>query len=298
MGDISLPVIDMSALTGVDPAARRAAVDALRAASLDHGFFYLVGHRIAEARLAGILAQARALFALPEADKRAIAGNAQGARGYALMGGRTTGGALQAPLKEEYYLGREGTGAEPNRWPAVLDGFRPAMLAYLDDLHRVAAQLMGGFALSLDLPEDHFDAFCTDPIAALRLVRYSAEAEGAGPHADFGSLTFLLQDEIGGLQVHDRDRDVWIDAAPMRGSFVVNVGNLFERWTNGRYRSSVHRVVNRAGVERFSAPFFLTGAAEQRIECLPSCLAPGEVPLYPPTTVARHLRAGFETQGF
>lgn len=296
--DANLPVIDMGALgPGGTSAGRRAVADALRAASERHGFFYAIGHGIDSGRLDAVLDHARALFALPAADKSAIAmADHHGGRGYARMGGRTSEGDLQRPLKEEYYLGL-GVGAEPNRWPARLPGFAPFMLGYLGDLHRIATELMTGFALSLDLPEDYFVPFCTDPVAALRLVRYSAESEGAGPHADFGSLTILLQDSVGGLQVQDRDTGGWIDAPPLPGSFVVNVGDLFERWTNGRYRSSVHRVVA-AGVERHSAPFFLTGAASQVIACLPSCLAPGEAPLYPPVTVAEHLRAGFAAQGF
>jgi isopenicillin N synthase-like dioxygenase len=294
----NLPVIDMSALLpGGGEVGRCAAVTALREVSATLGFFYVVGHGIEPARLDAVLDHARALFALPEEDKALIAMTRHhGGRGYARMGGRTTAGDLQGPLKEEFYLGL-GEGEEPNRWPAHLPGFAPFMLDYLSELHATAAALMSGFALSLDLPDDYFAPFCTDPISALRLVRYSAASQGAGPHADFGSLTILLQDTVGGLQVQNRNSGVWIDAPPLPGSFVVNVGDLFERWTNGRYRSSVHRVVA-AGVERFSAPFFLTGAASQVIACLPSCLEPGEVPLYPPVTVAEHLRAGFAAQGF
>lgn len=294
----ALPIVDIAPLEGGRAGAKRAVAEALRAVGTDSGFFYLIGHGIAVERLDAVLAAARQLFALPEEAKRGCAGNGRpGAPGYARMGGRTTAGDLQAPLKEEYFLGREG-GAEPNRWPDALPAFRGTMLEYVEAMHRVAARVMRGMALSLGLPEDHFDAFCTDPIAALRLVRYAPDAEGAGPHNDFGALTLLLQDDVGGLQLFDRAGERWIDVAPLRGALVVNVGDLFERWTNGRYRSSLHRVANVAGVERFSAPFFLTGAASQRIECLPGCVAPGEAPLYPPTTVAEHLRARFAAQGF
>lgn len=302
MQDETLPTIDLVALSHPDPARRSAEVDALRRAGLRHGFFYLTGHGVPEHRLSAVLEQARALFALSEADKRDIAGRGRsGARGYARMGGRMQDGAVQGARKEEYYLGRESV-ADPNHWPGGLPEFRATMLAHVAAMERVSAQLMTGFAVSLDLPEDHFAAFCTNPIAALRLVHYSAQAEGAGPHSDFGSLTLLLQDDVGGLEVHDRDTDRWIAVAPLPGMLVINIGDLFERWTNGRYRSSVHRVANqgahRGARDRYSAPYFLTGAGEQEVACIPSCLKEGEAPLYPPVTVAEHLRARFAAQGF
>ncbi|MCW2338468.1 isopenicillin N synthase-like dioxygenase [Sphingobium sp. B2D3A] len=299
MSDFALPIIDLSALESDDTSIRRTAVERLKQASLQHGFFYLVGHGLSQERLGLVLKHAESLFALSETEKRAIANQGTpGGRGYALMGGRTSEGALQRPLKEEYYLGREDVHEPANLWPAGLPAFKAFMLAHVTAMHDIARRLMTGFAASLDLPRDYFSAFCKDPIAAVRLVHYSAAARGAGAHSDFGSLTLLVQDDVGGLQVFDRDAAGWIDATPLPGSLVVNVGDLFERWTNGRYRSSVHRVVNTAGVDRYSAPFFLTGAPQQEIACLPSCLADGEVPLYPPIAVAQHLKNGFEAQGF
>jgi isopenicillin N synthase-like dioxygenase len=295
----SLPVIDVSALRGDAASDRLADIAAeIRAASERHGFFYIVGHGLPETQLDDILAHARSLFALPEGAKASMAmDNHHGGRGYARMGGRTSEGALQAAYKEEFYLGPEGPGQENNVWPVELPTFPATMQRYLSDLLTLSSRLMAGFARSLDLPPDYFEPFCTKPIAALRLVRYSPQSEGAGPHADFGSLTILLQDAVGGLQVQDRETGAWIDAPPLRGSFVVNVGDLFERWTNDRYRSSVHRVVP-AGRDRYSAPFFLTGSPKQVIECLPTCLPPGHAALYPPVTVEDHLRAGFAAQGF
>ncbi|WP_264580038.1 MULTISPECIES: isopenicillin N synthase family dioxygenase [unclassified Sphingobium] len=299
VSDFALPVIDLSALESDHPDTRQETVLGLKAASLRHGFFYLVGHGLSSERLALVLNYAKALFALDEAEKRAITnGSARGGRGYARMGGRTSEGLPQDALKEEYYLGSEAVDEEANLWPDGVPGFKAFLLDYVADMHDISRRLMAGFALSLDLPEDYFSAFCTDPIAALRLVHYSAGAKGAGAHCDFGSLTLLLQDEVGGLQVLDQDDGSWIEAPPMPGSLVVNVGDLFQRWTNGRYKSSVHRVVNIAGVDRYSAPFFLTGAPQQEIACLPSCLAEGEVPHHPATTVAEHIRRSFDAQGF
>ena len=114
--------------------------------------------------------------------------------------------------------------------------------------------------------------------------------KGAGAHTDFGGLTLLRQDDVGGLQVWDQAADGWIHADPLPGTYVVNLGDMIARWTNDRYRSTVHRVVNTSGRERYSVPFFYTGNYRHTVACIPTCLAPGDAPKYPPITVGDHLR--------
>ena len=296
----ALPVIDVSGLASADPALRQAVGRAIRQACLDRGFFYMVDHGVPQALAGEVLAGAQALFDLPETAKRAVAKALSGAnRGYEPLRGQTLQAGGPADLKEGFYIGVEGAPGRfnqgPNQWPADLPGLPPVMMAYHRVMTALAERLMGGLALSLGLPEAAFAAFCRDPIAILRLLHYppqppSEPGLGAGAHTDFGALTILMQDEVGGLEVYDRAVDAWTPAPPMAGAYIVNLGDLIARWTNDRYRSTPHRVVNRSGRRRYSVPFFFSGAPDYGVACLPGCLPPGERPKYPPTTVEGHIK--------
>ncbi len=306
---MGLPVIDISGLSASDPAARRAVGDALREACLEHGFFYCTGHGIPQGLIEAVMLQTRALFALPDEAKAAV-NKAKSVcnRGYEELGGQTLQPGAAPDRKEGYYIGEEiGEGDPrlgrfnhgPNQWPSDLPGFQPAMSAYFAALSTLGAALMRGMALSLELPEDSFDGFTRRPLATLRLLHYpptlpeNPDALGAGAHTDFGGLTILLQDEVGGLQVRDAEGG-WIEAPPVPGAYVVNLGDMIARWTNDRYRSTLHRVINRSGRERYSVPFFYSGNPDYEVRCIPTCLGAGESPRYAPTTVEGHLRAMYE----
>jgi isopenicillin N synthase-like dioxygenase len=296
----TLPIIDLGPMAGADAAATRLVVEQIRAACVQHGFFMLTGHGVPSGLMERVMADSRNLFALDDDAKRAVATATPFGRGYARMGGRNLSGGAHAAVKEEFYLGREPPPGQPGQtpWPADLPRFRETMLDYVEAMHALARRVMSVIALSLNLPEDYFAAFCEQPIASLRLVRYPPEGAEAGAHTDFGALTLLLQDGAGGLQVFDRRTDAWIEATPIPGSFVVNLGDLMERWTNTLYRSTPHRVAHRPGAARISAPFFFSGAADHPVACLPTCLGPGEAPAYAPTTPAAHLTERRLRQGF
>lgn len=305
----SLPVIAVGGLSSSDPTRRRAVGVELRAACLDKGFYYVSEHGIPAGLIDAVFEEAKRFFdqsmdAKTAVDKTRSFCN----RGYERLRAQTLEAGAPPDLKESFYMGQELAlddprvvarrfNRGPNLWPADMPGFRPTMQAYFAAMLDLGERLMRGIALSLDLPENHFAAFSRDPLATLRLLHYPpqpAEAapgeKGAGAHTDFGGLTLLLQDSTGGLQVRDAAGNRWIHADPLPGTFVVNLGDMIARWTNDRYRSTVHRVVNASGRERYSVPFFFVGNPDHEVSCLPNCLAQGDRPKYAPTTVEGHLQ--------
>ncbi|CAD6512174.1 isopenicillin N synthase family dioxygenase [Paraburkholderia metrosideri] len=305
----SLPVIDVAGLASADPRQRAAVGAALHAACVDKGFFYIVNHGVGDALIDAARTASEHFFALDDADKRLVdKAKSFCNRGYEPLRGQVLEAGTPPDLKEGLYIGNElpldhphvvarAFNCGPNQWPPQPLGFRPAMDAYFAALYDLSIRLTRGLALSLGLPEDHFDAFCDDAMATLRLLHYPPQPaqalpdqKGCGAHTDFGCLTLLWQDGNGGLQVQDGDRG-WVHVPPLAGSFVVNLGDMIARWTNGRYRSTMHRVVNASGRERYSIPFFFTGRPDYVVECLPGCTEPGERPKYPPISVAGHLEA-------
>ncbi|CAN5471325.1 2-oxoglutarate and iron-dependent oxygenase domain-containing protein [soil metagenome] len=306
----ALPIIDISGLSSSDPDRRTEVGRALHRACIDKGFFYVKNHGISEQLVAQVFAESETFFALPDAAKLALDKSlSQANRGYERLRAQTLEPGAPPDLKEGFYIGPEHDRGDarvvagkfnhgPNQWPAELPAFHDSMTDYFTALLGLGERLMRGIALSLDLPEDHFKAFCTDPMATLRLLHYppqlpdhAPDQRGAGAHTDFGGLTLLRQDDVGGLQVWNQQSEGWIHADPVPGTFIVNLGDMIARWTNDRYRSTLHRVINTSGRERYSVPFFYVGNYDHEVSCISTCLAPGEVPRYSPTTVEAHLRA-------
>jgi isopenicillin N synthase-like dioxygenase len=285
----------------------------LRDACLNVGFFYLAGHGISQALLEGQLEWTRRFFALPLPVRERVAmRNSRARRGFEPMATQVLDAGTPPDLKESFYLGRElgadhpyvraglaGYGA--NQWPDGIPGFRAHMETYLVALGALSVDMMRILALSLELPRDYFDAMMREPMPVLRLIHYPPHPVdartnqlGAGAHTDWGALTFLLQDDSGGLEVQNVAGD-WIAAPPVPGTFVVNLGDMVERWTNGLYRSTMHRVLNRAsGRSRYSVPYFSNPDFNARVECLPTCSDAAHPPRYAPCTAGQHLKESFE----
>jgi len=283
MSDQSLPLVDVSRFR--DPAQREAFLADLRHAAHDVGFFYVVGHGIAPGVTDGVMAAAREFFALPLEQRLEIENvNSPHFRGYSRVGTERTGGA--ADQREQIDVGPEREAPSdipsdkpylrlvgPNQWPSAAPGLRPAVLRWLDEADRVAREVLRALSAALGQPETYFDAWFDDEAYPhVKVVRYPAReqvasGQGVGAHKDYGWLALLLQDDLGGLQVEAADGS-WIDARPVPGAFVVNIGELLEVATQGYLRATRHRVVSPEGRERFSIPFFLDPRLDAVVEPL------------------------------
>ena len=258
-----IPIIDIGPLRdGSDPIA---VARKLHRASQDVGFIYVSNHGISEDAIDAARNAAMRFFRCPAEDKQQI--SMQGThRGFLSMGGAKMQDGAPADLKESFLWGYESaTGKAPdnhslrgeNRWPTFIPEMQSVSMDYFNQSHGVAHHLMRGFALGLDLPENTFLKSSAAPLSRASYVYYPPQQAidgaqfGVGPHTDFGVLTVLCQDAVGGLQVQSLDGD-WVAAPPIAGTLVVNVADLLARWTNGAYRSTPHRVINTSGKERLS----------------------------------------------
>lgn len=302
----TIPLIDISGLRGGPEQKRRVARD-LHAACIGTGFFYVRGHGVPDDLVTRVFQASRAFFALPMEDRLAVSQTKSACyRGYELLRGQALEPGMPPDVKEGFKLGRDLPADHPaalddpkhygpNQWPARLPAFKLAMEVYLSAMTEITTLMMEGIALSLGLDERYFAPFCDTPVTLVRLLHYPPQPpnplpgeKGCGAHTDFGAITLLAQDDAGGLQVQSADGD-WIDAAPLPGTFVVNLGDMLARWTNDRYRSTPHRVINLSGRDRYSVAFFMDGNSNHRVTCIPTCRAPDEADHYPPTTVREHL---------
>ena len=314
-----LPVIDIAATAGGDEAACSVAAREIHKACRDTGFFYVSGHGVPEALIAAQFDWARRFFALPAQAKLAL--HMQRSRsfaGYEPLAGQVLDAASPPDLKEGYYYTADLPADDPyllagirgyggNQWPgeglADFDaaGFRTQMQVYHAAMRHLGDRLLSLLARSLDLEPDYFAPMYRKPNAVVRLLHYPPQPEaaqfnqlGAGAHTDWGGITLLAQDDAGGLEVQNTAGD-WIMAPPLAGSFVVNLGDLVQRWTNDLYRSNMHRVLNHAVIprDRYSVPFFYTPDHFSRIECLPGCSSPDRPPLYVPCLAGEHMMEMF-----
>jgi isopenicillin N synthase-like dioxygenase len=269
-----IPVIDISPLVhsvASENDLQRVATE-IRQACCDHGFFYIKGHGVSEQLQADLEAVSQSFFSLSEADKMKIAMPLAGTawRGYFPVGNELTSG--KPDLKEGIYFGAELEDDHPkvvsrthlhgkNLFHPNSEQMRNTVLSYMDAVTKVGHALLRGVALSLGLTSDYFEKETTkDPFILFRIFHYPGKASipqadwGVGEHTDYGLLTILKQDNIGGLQVKVQGK--WIDAPPIPNTFVCNLGDMLDRMTGGLYRSTPHRVLNTSGKSRLSFPLF------------------------------------------
>ena len=241
ISDAALPIIDVGELSSALPSKRHAVSQRLREVCLDNGFFYVVNHGVPTGLIEAIFAETKNFFnrtqdQKSEVDKRLSPCN----RGYEPLRAQTLEAGAPPDLKESFYIGTELSlddplvvarrfNQGPNLWPADMPSFAPTMKAYFAAMQDLSERLMKGIALSLGLDECHFFHFCKEAYAILRLLHYPPQPadaapgeKGAGAHTDFGALTILLQDQVGGLQVQGNAPGEWIHATPIPSAYVVN----------------------------------------------------------------------------
>jgi isopenicillin N synthase-like dioxygenase len=303
---MSLPIIDLTRPTA-------ATAPLLGETCENIGFFLVRGHGVPVSLVNDMVDTSRRFFDLSVEQKMAVAAKPGADRGYRALGagklGDATGRAVAPDLRENYFIGppdlpagKESAGFfSPNVWPEALPEMAEVCTSYYKAMTRLADHLLMLSALALSLPQDYFEDYNNAPISQLTMVNYPEQRDVPGEtqfraseHTDFGALTLLLaEDKPGGLQVLQRD-GTWLNVAPPEPScYIVNIGDLMARWTNNRWKSTVHRVVNpprdKAMVSRRqSIVFFHHPNEDANIECLPTCV--NGAALYEPTTPGRHLR--------
>ena len=281
MAPARLPIIDVAPLLAhADPAA---AAEQIARACRDLGFFYAAGHGVSADTLSALEAASRRFFALPEARKLeiAMARGGRAWRGYFALGGELTSG--QPDRKQGLYFGEELGPDDPrvaaglplhgaNLFPDGVPELKPAVLRFMHEAANAAHAIMRGVALSLGLDADYFrNTYTAQPTLLFRIFEYPPgddEAWGVGEHTDYGLLTLLAQDDSGGLQV--KTPQGWIEAPPIPGALVCNIGDMLDRLTGGFYKSTPHRVRNVSGRSRISFPFFFDPGWDAEIVPLPA----------------------------
>lgn len=310
---MSIPVIDLSRFLSGDADGRRAVARETDRMCREIGFLSVIGHGVPEHVINDLYARSKAFFHQPaEIKQRVGQPSPDVVRGYiGLARGAlaTTRGEETPPdLKESYNIGPESPGqGTGNVWPDDPQ-FRAAWLAYYAEMDRLSRDMMHLFAAALDLPEDHFDQSCATHPSILSAIYYPDQQEPpakgqlrAGAHTDFGTMTILRPDNApGGLQVMTKSGD-WMPARPATSSFIINIGDMMARWTNDRWVSTMHRVVNpprdmASGTERLSIGFFHQPDDTAIVECLPSCRYANGRAAYPPVSVGDYMRMRFTSQ--
>jgi isopenicillin N synthase-like dioxygenase len=283
-----IPVVDVGPL-GAGTDAEQAVAKAVDSACRRSGFFYVVGHGIDPGLLTELEVLARRFFALPESEKAQIEmSRAKRAwRGWFPVGAELTSGVPD--LKEGIYFGSEFGPEHPrvvaqtpmhglNLFPSDPTDLKRAVLAYIDAMTELGQKVLSGIGLGLGLRPDWFrENLTSDPLVLFRIFRYPAisteeERWSVGEHTDYGLLTLLAQDETGGLQV--KTPQGWIEVPPLTDTFVCNLGDMLERLTGGRYRSTAHRVRNAGARDRLSFPFFMDPSWDAVVDSLPIVARP------------------------
>ena len=317
-----VPILDLAPIRRGDPGERRTLARGIDEALREVGFFVVVGHGVDRAETEETIEVGKRFFDLPHEEKRKVANRGTPFRGYVGFGDEnlsyTEDEATPPDWKEFYTMGRADLSDpryrrpelaatfKPNVWPAAVPELRATMERHYRAMEALTELVMRGLALALELDEGFFHDKLDHHDSTFRVANYPHQrhppAPGqlrAGAHTDYGAITLLATEGApGGLQIRSRD-GAWMDAPVVPEGFVVNIGDLMMTWTNDRWLSNLHRVVNpppnaAGSTRRVSLVYFANCNPEARIECLPTCMGPDRPPRHPPVTAGEHRRMKIE----
>ena len=312
MTDEEIPVIDLAPMWSDAASGRVRLGKKISRACEEIGFFYVKNHGIPDSVISDAQRVSKGFFEQGEGVKKLIeVSSSSSNRGYIPLYGEKNSSVAKGDLKETFDMSVEvdeddplcqlkGGLYGPNQWPESPRDFKAVMMVYFEEMTGLSRTLYDAFAQSLGLKPQFFSRYLSKPLDICRLLQYPPQEEvldeeqiGTGAHSDFDCFTILWQDANGGLQALRRD-GIWIDALPIPNTLLVNVGDMLQRWTNGKFVSTVHRVINRSGNERNSMVFFAAPDYETVIDCIPSCLESGEVPKHQPVTSGEYIVSRYE----
>jgi isopenicillin N synthase-like dioxygenase len=307
-----MPILDLGPWIAGGPIGPLA--DQFKAACTRTGFFYVTNHGVPQEVVDSVFSAARRYFALPEPERMADKIDERFRRGFMPMG-VTRHPGHKPDVKESYVLGLDLPNSDPdviagrplhgpNRWPTDKPWLKDAAMAYFDHTVALGRQLLQIFAVALELQQDFFLQYTKKPMVLTNLYHYPPQASpttlelGAAAHTDYGTLTILSQDPIGGLELQTRDGE-WVAAPYVEGTLIINLGDLVKVWTNEQYVSNLHRVANRTGRERYSIPTFFNLDYDTPVACLPQFQSAEQPPKHPPIKSGDWLVSRFQAvQGY
>jgi isopenicillin N synthase-like dioxygenase len=303
MATETIPVIDLGPYLAGEAGALDRAANELRFALTEIGFYFVVNHGVPQALIRDTFAQIKRFHEQPLENKLALKLD-QNSTGYMPMRGNTlrtstVQSGTKPNLNEAYFVKRELPEGHPdivsnrrfrgpNRWPDGLPGFRETVIEYCSTLEQLVLKIVRIYARALDLPAAYFDGPFADCQYSLRMTHYPnqegpVEDEfGLAPHTDTSFLTLLAPNDVPGLSIRTQGGK-WIDAPAIANAYVVNGGQMLQRWTNDNFLATPHRAINRSGGERYALPFFCDSNIDWPVAAVPTTVGPDRPPKYPTT---------------
>jgi len=311
--DLRVPIIDLAPYLRGEPNSLEQTASALRSASEDLGFYFLTNHNIDGSLIERMFEQSKRFHDLPLEKKLAIK-VVNKVVGYLPQGGQTQrtsiyGKSSHPDTSASYYIRKEYASDHPdrlsnkswifdNQWISDLPDFKETVLEYFEAMERLVSHLLSIQCRALNLAENFLnlhDAF-NPPVYNLRLLHYPPRDKtldgqfGIGPHTDYGYLTILAQGDVPGLEILNK-KNQWIDVPVLKDCLLINNADLCSRWTNDKFRSAPHRVINKTGETRYSIPFFVAPRSDVNLECFDSCCSDADPPKYKPITAGEYFAA-------